>query len=136
MSESVRPAIKGAFIGVLLCFGAMVAGDLYRSKPAIEESHFQTWQTQVSMSFDEHIIPTVFITNATYTVHWFPDLNSLQKYFDDQGILGQSMCEFYPKKNYSHCDLYLVLPKYVDDEWVNTVGHETLHGLFGDYHRE
>lgn len=134
MSKNVSPGIKGAFIGVILAVCAMIVGD-YADQLRVKRADYETWQTTVSMSFDEHIIPTTFITNATYTVHWFPDLTTLQAFLDDRHVLGQSNCEFYPQKNYSHCDLYVVLPKYVDDEWVNTIGHEVLHGLLGDYHR-
>lgn len=133
MSKNVSPGIKGAFIGVILAICAMLVGD-FADLQRVKEADYETWRTTVSMSFDEHIVPRTFITNATYTVHWFPDLNTLQAFLDDRHVLGQSNCEFYQSRNYSHCDLYLVLPKYVDDEWVNTVGHEVLHGLFGDYH--
>lgn len=133
MSKNVSPGIKGAFIGVILAVCAMLVGD-FADLQRVKKADYETWRTTVSMSFDEHIVPTTFITNATYTVHWFPDLNTLQAFLDDRHVLGQSNCEFYQSRNYSHCDLYLVLPKYVDDEWVNTVGHEVLHGLFGDYH--
>lgn len=132
-TRKISSGIRGAFIGVVLAACAMMVGD-YFDQLRVKTSEYESWKTTVSMSFDEHIVPKTFITNATYTVHWFPDLNTLQAFLDDRHVLGQSNCEFYQSRNYSHCDLYLVLPKYVDDEWVNTVGHEVLHGLFGDYH--
>ena len=65
MSKNVSPGIKGAFIGVILAVCAMIVGD-YADQLRVKRADYETWQTTVSMSFDEHIIPTTFITNATY----------------------------------------------------------------------
>lgn len=101
--------------------------------PVTLELH-QEWKTQVDMSYGQHIRPEYMVENVLVTIFWFPTLEALQAAVGDDQTLGESRCETYIKKNLAHCDLLLVLPRYVDDEWINTMGHELAHGVFGDYH--
>ena len=77
------------------------------------------------------------IDNVLVTFFWFDSLAELQIYFDEERIEGMSECELYEDKNIAHCDVYAVRPKDVDDEYTLTIGHEVLHGVYGDkYHKE
>ena len=81
-----------------------------------------------------HEIDTVLIT-----FFWFNTLEDLNEYFPDEDdrLSGYSECEPYAAHNFSHCDLYVVRPQIVDDEHTLTIGHEVLHGVYGDqYHEE
>lgn len=66
-------------------------------------------------------------------LHWFDTLEDLQKEFGED-VLGFSECSVAEDQDFAICDLYLVRPQTIDDEWTNTVGHELLHGAYGQYH--
>ncbi len=82
----------------------------------------------------EKVLPEFEIENVLTTVFWFESAEELQEYFDEERLTGYSECEHKPEKNIAYCDLYLVRPKFVDDDATTGTGHEQLHGFFGSYH--
>jgi len=83
---------------------------------------------------DETVIPEFEIENVLITVFWFENAWELQEHFSESLLEGMSECEIKEDKNIAYCDLYLIRPKFVDDDATTGVGHELLHGLFGSYH--
>ena len=47
---------------------------------------------------------------------------------------GLSDCARDVKHNIAYCDVWIFEPQYVDDEHTLTLGHEVLHGVFGNRH--
>lgn len=54
---------------------------------------------------------------------------------DDEEVWGWTNCEWQPEHNIAMCDVYTLLPEYVqDDPVMDTMGHEQLHGSCRDFH--
>ena len=86
---------------------------------------------------NEPIKPEFRIENMLVTIFYY---DTLQAFQEDTGetdpeVRGHSLCETKPDKNIAYCDFYVVMPKFVDDDFTMTFGHEALHGLLGDYHK-
>lgn len=126
-----------ALHSVWLLVAALLVLLVYLSAQTLSSPSFvneENWRTYVDLSFGESIKPERDVTNIVITVVWFDTLDELRAKLDDPAILGQAHCDAQVVGSLGHCDLYLVRPELVDDEWVNTLGHEVLHGLYGNYH--
>jgi len=83
----------------------------------------------------ELIVPTHEVTVVVVSVHWQDSPIMLQVLFDDPLLVGYSECEVQEEQNLALCDLYVVRPTHVyGDQFMDTLGHELLHGLFGTFH--
>ena len=111
------------FLCVLLCFAMAVKAE-YISKP-------------------------YEITNVMITFFFFDTEEEMQAYYRDnfaeaegeeklidKFLRGFSFVEEYEEeKNICHMDMYVVRPIEVDDDKVDTIGHEVLHCVYGsEYH--
>ena len=82
------------------------------------------------------------LKHVTLIHHWYTDWDELNAdYFmladpnDEERVWGWSNCSWQPEDDAAWCDIYAVIPEYVDASMaVDTVGHEVLHGACGDYH--
>ena len=131
LKPRLRDGLLVAFLGGVL-FTLVISYSL-NILLAPPEKHLETWRTTVDMSSGELISPERDVLHVMSSITWFDDVNHIRAYMHDDEILGGANCEPYLPE-FVHCDLYLVRPVEVDDEWVNTVGHELLHGIYGSYH--
>ena len=85
---------------------------------------------------EEPVKPEVEITNILFTVFWYDSEEEMRKALkeEDKEVQGSSLCEHLEDENITYCWLSMVRPKFVDDEDTLSVGHEFLHGAWGDYH--
>jgi len=68
-------------------------------------------------------------------VNWYDTEQELQLALDDSGIAGFSECEHRPDFNTSFCELWLVEPENLEDDYAfDTIGHEFYHALRGNFH--
>ena len=75
------------------------------------------------------------ITTATIIVHWFDSEKELQLATQYNDIAGVSECEWRPDFNISFCELWLVRPNSLQDDYdFDTIGHEIYHTLAGEFH--
>ena len=86
-----------------------------------------------------------FITNVQLTIHIVTSYAELAAIYEKgEGkplpphiltLEGLSNCTRDVKNNTAHCDVWIFEPMFVDDEHTLTLGHEVLHGVFGNrYH--
>lgn len=85
--------------------------------------------------------PTREMTNLLISVNWFDTLDELESVLerrtgeDQTGTEGYSECETYAERDIGWCEIWVVRPTYVlGDPNMDSLGHEVLHGLMGDYH--
>ena len=97
-------------------------------------------QERIKKSFEiTNVLSTYFLfdTAEEMVAAWnnlYPE--SPEDLKDPNYLQGFSTCEFYPERNFSHCDVYVVRPVAVDGENTLTIGHENVHGIYGaDYHQ-
>lgn len=78
------------------------------------------------------------VDNILITMFWFDTLEDLREAIGDpeDETCGYSECEIVEEKNIAYCHIYAVRPRLIDDVWTSTLGHEALHGIWGDYHGE
>lgn len=77
------------------------------------------------------------ITTTTIVINWYDSELELQDALDDSNIAGLSDCEFIPKFGVSFCELWLVRPIAVSDDYAfDTIGHEFYHAVAGDFHHD
>lgn len=82
------------------------------------------------------------IKHVTLINHWYTDwaeLNAdyllLAKPNDEEEVWGWSNCVWQPEDDWAACDIYAVIPEFVDASMaVDTYGHEALHGACRDFH--
>lgn len=75
------------------------------------------------------------ITTTTLIVHWYDSEKELQESIQDDEIAGASECEWRPDFNISFCELWLVRPEHLQDDYnFDTIGHELYHALEGEFH--
>lgn len=91
-------------------------------------------------------MPDSVVTNATMSFHLFDSYEEMNEYAEqlpnweliDPGpkhmLHGFSICDRREDANIAYCDIYLVMPRRIDDEHTMTLGHEVLHGILGIYH--
>lgn len=85
------------------------------------------------------------ITNILTTIHIVTSYDEIAVAYEeitgdelpaDETLEGLSDCWRNVAQNIAYCDIWVFESKYVDDEHTLTMGHEVLHGVFGDrYHR-
>ncbi len=100
------------------------------------------------MAHSEEIDKPFEITNVLSTIFFFDTYAEMTAVWNEDHpddyedpndpisiLMGFSYCEHYEERNFAHCDLYLVRPTEVDDDETLTIGHELLHGVYGEeYH--
>ena len=79
-------------------------------------------------------------TIIVISLHLYDDYDALNRdhaelHEDHTKVEGWSNCELQPEQNVAFCDVYILRPEYVDDNAMDTLGHEVWHGVAGDFHR-
>jgi hypothetical protein len=85
----------------------------------------------------EPIVPEGEVTNVLVTVHYYDTYEQMWEAFPDEALTefeGISLCDRNVEKNIAWCDVHIVRNQSVDGEHTLTLGHEVLHGVFGNYH--
>lgn len=84
---------------------------------------------------EDDIKPEFNITTTTLIVHWYNTERELQLSLQDNDIAGFSECELRPDFNTSFCEMWLVTPVNLCDDYAfDTIGHELYHALAGNFH--
>lgn len=92
---------------------------------------------KIACEFDEPL------KHLTLINHWYDsnaemyaDYIVLTKEQDQQEeIWGWSNCVWQPDDDWAACDVYLVKPEFVHaDMYIDTFGHEAMHGACGNFH--
>lgn len=84
--------------------------------------------------------PLKYVTTMYHWYDTYEDLNvdyAILAEPDDptETVWGWSNCVWQEEDNAAWCDVYAVVPEYVDaDMNMDTVGHEAMHGACGQYH--
>lgn len=76
------------------------------------------------------------VSNVLVTMFWYDDIWNLREAVNDPDVCGFSECEVHEEQNIAYCHIHAVRPKVIDDIWSATLGHEVLHGLWGQFHLE
>lgn len=93
--------------------------------------------------FDELLrMPDGEIENVLLTMFFHDSVEAMEKDAMDRygyelvGADGYSACDRNVEKNIAWCDVHIPRPRYVDGYNAWTLGHEALHGVYGErYHR-
>lgn len=113
-------------LGYLLLF-AMMFGEAYAEDVCFANG-------------DELVKPEYIISNLLITVNWFDTEEELAEAVSARGYeveesLELSECEIHPEQDIGWCEVWLVKPRTViGDPFMDSLGHEALHGFFGDFH--
>lgn len=84
---------------------------------------------------DEAVKPEFELTNMSMTVHWFDTVPELQEATGRRDAEALSSCEHYEDLNMAFCEIWVVRPaRVLGDAQMDSLGHEVLHGLMGDFH--
>lgn len=71
------------------------------------------------------------------TVNWYDSIEELQEAIGEEDTEAISECEVHPDRDIGWCEIWVVRPtKVLGDPNMDALGHEVLHGLWGDYHIE
>lgn len=102
----------------------------------------------IAANADEVIEKPFEVTNVVAKFVFYETLASLTSQWNlmnpddpedpnsDEPLQGFSYCEIDPETNISFCDIYTVRPTVVDGEHTLTIGHEIVHGIYGDEYHE
>lgn len=90
----------------------------------------------------EEVKPEYEATGLILVVHWFDTAEELRAAvaesepgYDVTDLEGFSLCTRMPELNAAVCDIWVQRPTHVmGDMNMDTLGHEVLHGLMGDFH--
>lgn len=98
-----------------------------------------------TIALGEPLVPDGEITNVLTTLHIFSSYEEMRKDIarnfpsDKTGpveeLEGMSDCWRNEEQNIAYCDIWMVRPSEVDDEHTLTLGHEVLHGVYGNFHK-
>lgn len=84
----------------------------------------------------EPVKPEFEIQNVVITFYMYETFEDLREEMDWDNLLGMSDCEWKEDANIAYCDIFVVRPKFVDDEEACTIGHEVMHAIYGLYHTD
>ena len=125
--------------GYTLTMPAGGYGEVSRSsKPRIElgPALFMSDREPVECEFEKPI------KHVTLVNHWYTDWDELNADYialadpnDEEHVWGWSNCSWQQEDDASWCDIYAVVPLFVQaDMYMDTLGHEVLHGSCGGFH--
>ncbi len=87
-------------------------------------------------AYGAEIIPTDDVRNLLVSVNFYDTTEQLVLAVGED-VAAWSECEVHPDKNIGWCEIWVVRPKRVlGDPAMDALGHEVLHGLWGDYHKD
>jgi hypothetical protein len=83
------------------------------------------------------------LKHVTLVNHWYTDWDELNADYitladpnGEEHVWGWSNCHWQQEDDAAWCDIYAVVPLFVDaDMFMDTLGHEVLHGACGDFHK-
>lgn len=126
-----RPLLIGFFLGIsfLAAFNEAIlfASDKW-------DSHRHIWDYVEDLSYDEHKEPKWETSLAFFSVRYFESFEDLQVYVRDKTVLGQSTCRVFKQEFLTHCELWIIKPRYDDEgEWLfDEARLEIMHGIYGE----
>jgi len=91
---------------------------------------------EVACQFDEPLkYLTLIMHDYADNAEMYADYITLAEPVEHEEIWGWSNCVWQPEDNWAACDVYYVKPDFVHaDMNIDTIGHEVVHGICGDYH--
>lgn len=108
------------------------------SKPRVELGPvmFMSDREPVKCEFEKPL------KHVTLINHWYMDWDELNADYlalaepnDEEHVWGWSNCIWQPDDDAAWCDIYAVVPLFVQaDMYMDTLGHEVLHGSCGGFH--
>lgn len=113
-------AIIGFAVGIMFCIVVQEA--------RAEEVCYEAYSTPVVVEYR--------ITNLMITAYMFDTVEELAADVGED-VAAWSECETIVEQNIAWCEIWMVIPTNVlGDPHMDGLGHETLHGLIGDFHPE
>ena len=134
------------FVGCLCTYWVgFYMGILYEQgkTPAFLERKINTYtivgenmRERVQCEFDEPLKYVNLIMHAyDSNEEMYADYILLAEPVEHEEIWGWSNCVWQPEDSWAACDVYYVKPEFVHaDMNIDTIGHEVLHGMCGDFH--
>jgi len=127
MKETTRYELSGIIWGFIMGVAftlALLAGREARA----EDICYAPYSTDVT--------PEYVVTNLLVTTHIFATVEELAADVGED-VASYSICETIVEENIAWCEIWIVQPtKVLGDPYMDGIGHEVAHGIWGDFHPE
>ena len=99
------------------------------------------WMCTAPDTEPDEVKPEYEITQLRIVVHWYDSDAEVTQAWQSMGgdgeVWGFSECEAQVEYDYGACEIWVPRPRYLEgDPYMETLGHEVLHGLMGRFHDE
>lgn len=145
MTKRSRFFARGAFItahpGVFIFIATLVGSTLLllaaaNSSGAEPQRESASERLTCYENVGELVKPEFELNNVSLTVHWYNTVEELGSATGQHDAEALSSCEHYPVANMAFCEVWVARPRnVVGDPQMDSLGHEVLHGLMGDFHK-